>query len=392
MDSDKNIKIFSLFFIVVVFGLTVNAQIIEFANPLGSGGKDIPTLIDKIATWLLEIGLVIAVIIILWAAFLFMTSGGNKERVTIARKTLLYAVIGITALLLARSVVPFVTNLLSGGAANTPAVEQTIPNTNQSQIPPSQLPNFPEMEESGKYGFSILDETKLSSPASDIGIPGLFPADEIEKLEDIRVENFNAYIDKDSFPDIGDQQKLKQIVGMGLDVFSDQYKNAALDIVILDENAYKRIQVDGYPTANDEQAKEFAESLATTDGAGLILINGDRILKGIEGLNSNGFNSIKASEDLFIHENAHAAMNKCNCADDWFNLKMQLLSEGKEDYGYVSKYAQEGGHNEDFAEMTVAYKNSGGNPSKIFPNSNQNLDREVLAKKFEFLRKYNIVR
>ncbi len=90
------------------------AMALEIPNPLGSGASTIPQLIDKIATWLLEIGLVISTIIILYAAFLFMTSGGSAEKVTTARKTLLYAIIGITVLLLAKGVTTLIQNVLSG--------------------------------------------------------------------------------------------------------------------------------------------------------------------------------------------------------------------------------------------------------------------------------------
>lgn len=112
----KNLLIFGLFFgIVVAVGApNAMAQNITIPNPLGSGGKDIPTLIDTVATWLLGIGSTIAVIIVIWAAFLFMTSGGNKERVTTARKTLWYAIIGLTILLLAKGVTSVIQNFLSG--------------------------------------------------------------------------------------------------------------------------------------------------------------------------------------------------------------------------------------------------------------------------------------
>jgi len=70
-----------------VFG--VAAATITIPNPLGEKGSTIPSLIDAIATWLLGIGTTIGVIIVLYAAFLFMTSGGSAEKVTTARKTLL---------------------------------------------------------------------------------------------------------------------------------------------------------------------------------------------------------------------------------------------------------------------------------------------------------------
>ena len=96
-----------------IFG-AYDALAIEIPNPLGSGGSDISTLINSIATWLLEIGATIAVIMILWSALLFMTAGDNKDKVTQARKTLWYAIIGLTVLILAKGVTYFIQNVLSG--------------------------------------------------------------------------------------------------------------------------------------------------------------------------------------------------------------------------------------------------------------------------------------
>ncbi len=110
----KKILIFTLFFgIVVISAYGALAQTVTIPNPLGDAGT-IPQLIDKIATWLLEIGLIISTIIIIWAAFLFMTSGGNATKVTAARQTLLYAIIGLTVLLLAKGVTSVVMGFLSG--------------------------------------------------------------------------------------------------------------------------------------------------------------------------------------------------------------------------------------------------------------------------------------
>ena len=105
----KKLLLFFLFYAMMAG--SVQAQV-TIDNPLVSG--DIPTLIDKIATWLLGIGTVLATIVVLWAAFLFMTSGGNKDRVTRARQTLWYAIIGIVVLLLAKGVTLLIQNTLSG--------------------------------------------------------------------------------------------------------------------------------------------------------------------------------------------------------------------------------------------------------------------------------------
>lgn len=103
-----------LFISIMVLASSAVAQGVTIPNPLGSGGSDVPTLIHTIANRLLGIGAIISTIIILWAAIVFMTSGGNKDRVTMARNTLWYAIIGLTILLLADGVSILIQNFLSG--------------------------------------------------------------------------------------------------------------------------------------------------------------------------------------------------------------------------------------------------------------------------------------
>lgn len=121
----KNLLIFFLFF--GIMAISAHAAVIEIPNPLGTGGSDIPTLIGTIANWLLGIGTVLATIVVLWAAFLFMTSGGNAARVTQARQTLLYAIIGLAVLLLADGVSLLIQNFLSGNFGNSGNIDIPVP-------------------------------------------------------------------------------------------------------------------------------------------------------------------------------------------------------------------------------------------------------------------------
>lgn len=84
------------------------------ALPDPLGGITFPTLVDKIAGWLLNIGITISTIVVLWAAFLFMTSGGNQQKVTAAKQTLLYAIVGLTILLLAKGATSLISSDESG--------------------------------------------------------------------------------------------------------------------------------------------------------------------------------------------------------------------------------------------------------------------------------------
>lgn len=92
----------ALFAIIWLSPFLVLAEVIEIPNPIAAGS--FPELIDRIADWLLRMGLIISTGVIIWSAYLFLFAGGSKERVTQARQTLLYAIVGIVILLLAKGV------------------------------------------------------------------------------------------------------------------------------------------------------------------------------------------------------------------------------------------------------------------------------------------------
>ena len=56
---------------------------------------------------------IIVVVIVLWAGFKWMTSGGKDEKVTDARKTLVNLIIGLIIILSAYSIVNFVIDSLN---------------------------------------------------------------------------------------------------------------------------------------------------------------------------------------------------------------------------------------------------------------------------------------
>lgn len=84
---------------------------VSIDNPLKA--ENFGELIDNIAKWLLNIGVPIGTIMVLWAAVLFMTSAGNDEKVTKAKKTLTWAVIGIAILIIARGVASLIKEFLT---------------------------------------------------------------------------------------------------------------------------------------------------------------------------------------------------------------------------------------------------------------------------------------
>lgn len=76
---------------------------IVIINPFNCAPKTectIPDLINKIISdILIPIGAVVAVLMIMWAGFLFVTAGGNTTQIDKAKMALLYACIGAALLL-----------------------------------------------------------------------------------------------------------------------------------------------------------------------------------------------------------------------------------------------------------------------------------------------------
>ena len=70
----------------------------DHAENLGlsnAGGRSIQQVMVTIVRWLLTFVGLIAVVMIMWAGFLWMTSGGNEEKVQKAKRTLINSVIGV---------------------------------------------------------------------------------------------------------------------------------------------------------------------------------------------------------------------------------------------------------------------------------------------------------
>ena len=87
------------------------------ADEDGREGVDTPekviTIINKFGGWLYGALLALAVVLIIYAAFLFLTSGGDAEKVGKAKKQLIYAVVAVATTILATGVIKLVQILLA---------------------------------------------------------------------------------------------------------------------------------------------------------------------------------------------------------------------------------------------------------------------------------------
>ncbi len=115
-------KVKTLFWLILLGFLSgpsyLLAQQIE-EEPGGDGrlespitAESIPDILNNIVDWLLVIAAPIAIIMTIWAGFLFMTGGGNEEKVKKARQTLLYVVIGVAILILSKGLISLVKSFL----------------------------------------------------------------------------------------------------------------------------------------------------------------------------------------------------------------------------------------------------------------------------------------
>jgi len=68
-------------------------------NPLGAETDTIPKLVTKILELVVQIGLPIIVLAIIYAGFLYVKARGNETEVTEAHRTIYYTIIGAAIVL-----------------------------------------------------------------------------------------------------------------------------------------------------------------------------------------------------------------------------------------------------------------------------------------------------
>jgi len=114
--------VFSLLLSPMVFAkdLEYNKQFgLTYGAGIGLGKNDVrDTIADIIGVALGLLG-VIAVIIILWGGFSWMTAGGNDEKVSQARKIIFSGIIGLAIILSAWAIAKFVLEQLATATGAT---------------------------------------------------------------------------------------------------------------------------------------------------------------------------------------------------------------------------------------------------------------------------------
>ncbi len=99
----------------LLFALVADAQSYTQSPPLATG-KDLSRILCNVIAWMIYFLFAVAIIMVVLAAFQYVTAGDDTEKTTKARKTLTYAAIGIAVALIAYGFPPLVANLLGTSA------------------------------------------------------------------------------------------------------------------------------------------------------------------------------------------------------------------------------------------------------------------------------------
>ena len=103
----KFLSIFILFFLTLSsFAL---AQV-YIENPLEA--ESFEEIIDNIIDFIFTIAIVVTPLMVIWAAFLFVTSAGNIDQVNQAKRIIIYTLTGLAIVLLAKGFVAIMKQLL----------------------------------------------------------------------------------------------------------------------------------------------------------------------------------------------------------------------------------------------------------------------------------------
>ena len=130
----KTIKQLAAVAVVPVVGVTMGlnsatagAQVDEINKGIDAIGGSSSTatlqvndIVLAVVNWLLFAVGVVSVIMLIVGGIKYATSAGDSNKVTSAKNTIMYAIIGLAVAVLAFAIVGFVTNTLNGGTVQGP--------------------------------------------------------------------------------------------------------------------------------------------------------------------------------------------------------------------------------------------------------------------------------
>lgn len=78
----------------------------------GVPSKSLTEVLSALTTWLLELGVALCVVLIIWGSLNYVASTGDEERITKSKKTIHYAIYGIAIIGLSFAMIKLVDSVL----------------------------------------------------------------------------------------------------------------------------------------------------------------------------------------------------------------------------------------------------------------------------------------
>ena len=94
---------------IIVFFLSVSSASAQLVNPLAS--QNFQELLDRIINGLSWIGLALAPMFVLIAAFYLLTAAGNPAQIERGKRIIVYTLVGILVIIMAKGMVAFLFNI-----------------------------------------------------------------------------------------------------------------------------------------------------------------------------------------------------------------------------------------------------------------------------------------
>ena len=97
-------KYFGLFVLIILLApITIQAQAVEIENPLGY--NSLWELLGAVIDFIFYVSIPLASLLIVVAAYFFLASGGEPEKVTKAKHIIIYTLIGLTVVFLSKAII-----------------------------------------------------------------------------------------------------------------------------------------------------------------------------------------------------------------------------------------------------------------------------------------------
>lgn len=110
---NKILKGFAIMAVLMVLPILTGAQP-TVATPTIKTTADVFATINSIITLIMSVVVILAVIVILYAAYLYITAKGDPKNIDTAKTAILYAVIAVVIVLIAKGIIMVVANILGG--------------------------------------------------------------------------------------------------------------------------------------------------------------------------------------------------------------------------------------------------------------------------------------